>query len=633
MKISSTVITLGLAAAAFAAGVGVPLIVERSRSVPAEVAAVPVADPAPEVDPTPSANHAAVVALTTEVGRLGEELRAARAARIEALAAGGNEGGDGAREMALQLVRDAEADVPRMGAPAHASAFVYDEDSTPVTAPDEAEDLPDVLDTSRDEASTRYAATDDEDYGDDADVVYVDEGDTVYYEEVSYGDTYVYQTYVPGHTHYVGCGHHYYGCACHPWYYTLGNRLSYHVGWFPSYVSHSYYRSPYACGPASYSYTHGWYRYADCYDTFRPIRSVSWGYRGSSDHYAFGLGWYGCSSYLSLSYGHYDRDDGCRDGYASAPSRRHAFRRGFRQGYRDGYADGTVSTRPVASHRSVPRRSVPRRTERAAPASVSVTASASLSDTRRRGPSGAGAARLESRRDARASNRDVARMGSALSDRTRTPRVGTARTGSRNSSGRVQTGATASKTPSVTRPADSGRASFGAGRRDTTRTSTPTVDSGRIGASGARSLADRLRNRTTGGGHATERRVVRTRSDATSRGAPASTDDSTRRREAARRDARTQGSRAEPRRDQPRVTRRERPAPPPVTRTRTEPRRDTPRVERRQNPAPRVERRQAPAPRVERRQNQPQQRARPAPQRTERRAPNRNRGRRNRDDN
>lgn len=45
--------------------------------------------------------------------------------------------------------------------------------------------------------------------------------EVVYYEEVVYGGSSCRQ-YIPhGHVHSIGCGHHYYGCACHPWYYDL----------------------------------------------------------------------------------------------------------------------------------------------------------------------------------------------------------------------------------------------------------------------------------------------------------------------------------------------------------------------------------------------------------------------------
>ncbi|MCE9637892.1 MAG: hypothetical protein K8T90_19500 [Planctomycetes bacterium] len=46
-------------------------------------------------------------------------------------------------------------------------------------------------------------------------------GPTVYVERVVYRDTSCEQTISFGHVHHIGCGHHYYGCSCHPWYYDL----------------------------------------------------------------------------------------------------------------------------------------------------------------------------------------------------------------------------------------------------------------------------------------------------------------------------------------------------------------------------------------------------------------------------
>jgi len=56
--------------------------------------------------------------------------------------------------------------------------------------------------------------------------VVVETAPTVYYEQVIYRDVSCWQSVSCGHSHYAGCGHHYYGCSCHPWYYDLSPGFS-----------------------------------------------------------------------------------------------------------------------------------------------------------------------------------------------------------------------------------------------------------------------------------------------------------------------------------------------------------------------------------------------------------------------
>ena len=56
--------------------------------------------------------------------------------------------------------------------------------------------------------------------------IVVERPTTVVLERVVYGADHCDQWIPVRHVHSIGCGHHYYGCACHPWYYDLGTSFS-----------------------------------------------------------------------------------------------------------------------------------------------------------------------------------------------------------------------------------------------------------------------------------------------------------------------------------------------------------------------------------------------------------------------
>ena len=56
--------------------------------------------------------------------------------------------------------------------------------------------------------------------------IVVERPTTVVLERVVYGDHHCDQWIPFRHVHSIGCGHHYYGCSCHPWYYDLGPTFS-----------------------------------------------------------------------------------------------------------------------------------------------------------------------------------------------------------------------------------------------------------------------------------------------------------------------------------------------------------------------------------------------------------------------
>lgn len=164
-------------------------------AAPAEVLPQETAAPAP-----PAArplDEGAVRALAEEVARLRAQLAEMQKAKAEVPAAPVNlverAGGDAAREP--RVAADEQFAQPVGGDPG------YDEGAAPepTTTVIEYETVVEVPVVERE-------------------VVY--ERDYVL-EEVCCGDLACEQWVPPHHVHYIGCGHHYYGCPCHPWYYDL----------------------------------------------------------------------------------------------------------------------------------------------------------------------------------------------------------------------------------------------------------------------------------------------------------------------------------------------------------------------------------------------------------------------------
>ena len=272
-----------LLAGALGAGCAESAAQESERPAPLPAPAAAREDPAPPAPPdaphgTRPMDDATVRALAEEVARLREEIARLTAAQAAPPAA--------------------PADAPDEPAAAEPAA-------PPAPAEPEAPAAP----TPRAEVVERVIEREVPVYVDREVPVYVEREvvvasapvvQTIVYEEVVYRDVSCHQ-YVPwGHVHSIGCGHHYYGCSCHPWYYSCGGSgVAFHI------ASDDWY---------------GW---------------VGWGHPYSYYHFGYWHRDYDYDRWCGYRRDYYARHH--HDGHVGDRKRA---KRAYRQGYEDGFTTG-----------------------------------------------------------------------------------------------------------------------------------------------------------------------------------------------------------------------------------------------------------------------------------------------------
>lgn len=287
--------------------------VPAARGPAPEQAAAPAQQPAQR-----PLDDAAVRALAEEVARLRAELADVTDELDQARAAGSAVEEPAPAGAGIPLVTPLGEDPPptAAGAPADDEPVVGEE----LVVEEPFVDEPPV---EREIIVEREIVADDAAWDDVTEpeiVVVQEEQPQVIYEQVVYeGDT-VYQWVPYGHVHHIGCGHHYYGCSCHPWYYSCGGSgVAFHI------ASDDWY---------------GW---------------VGWGHPYSYYHFGYWHRDYDYDRWCGYRRDYYARHH--HDGHVGDRKRA---KRAYRQGYEDGFATGNDTpgrpgTRDAAAANDTPR--------------------------------------------------------------------------------------------------------------------------------------------------------------------------------------------------------------------------------------------------------------------------------------